>query len=176
MKTFALVFLSLFISKSCQSKKEIVDNNETVKTAILEPKPTETNSTIETASTQKETIGKGTVAIYEAMSRGYFTKIVFQNDKVTIAKDRNNAEKGESIKVSPSEAAELNKLLKAIKPQSLPDLKSPTEKRFYDGAAHANLTIVQNGETFVGGGFDHGFPPAEIEKFVSKLISITEKK
>ena len=179
MKTFALVFLSLFMSKSCQSKKEMVDKTETVKTEVLESKPTaeivktETN---ETNLPKKETQENGTVAIYEAMSRGYFTKIVFKNNKLSVSKDRNNTEKGEAIKITTAEALEINRLLKAVKPQTLPDLKWPTEKRFYDGAAHANLTIIQNGETFVGGGFDHGFPPAEIKKLVSKLISIAEKK
>ena len=198
MKTFALVFLSLFMSKSCQSKKEMVDKTETVKTEVLESKPTaeivktetvktevlESKSTAEIAKTEtnetslpeKATQQNGTVAIYEAMSRGYFTKIVFKNNKLSVSKDRNNTEKGEAIKITTAEALEINRLLKAVKPQTLPDLKWPTEKRFYDGAPHANLTIIQNGETFVGGGFDHGFPPAEIKKLVSKLISIAEKK
>ena len=110
------------------------------------------------------------------MSRGYFSKIVFQNDKLSISKDRNNVEKGDPISITTAEITEINKLLKSVKPQTLPKLKWPTEKRFYDGAAHANLTIVQNGETFVGPGFDHGFPPAEIEKLVNKLVSIAEKK
>ncbi len=179
MKTFALVILILFISKSCQSKIEMVYNNDAIKSKNLEAKPTveivKTNMT-QTNLAKKETQEKGTVAIYEAMSRGYFIKIVFHNNKLSVAKDRNNTEKGEPIIITASQVSELNKLLQSIKPQSLPDLKSPTEKRLYDGAAHANLTIIQNGETFVGGGFDHGFPPAEIEKLVSKLISIAEKK
>ncbi|WP_309607588.1 hypothetical protein [Flavobacterium sp.] len=172
MKTFAIVFLSLFVSKSCQSKKDMVDKNDTVTAEVSETKPTEEIIKNDKTETQE----KGTMVVYEAMSRGYFAKIVFQNDKLSVSKDRNNTEKGDPISITAAEASEINKLLKAVKPQTLPSLKWPTEKRFYDGAAHANLTIIQNGETFVGGGFDHGFPPAEIEKLVNKLVSIAEKK
>lgn len=175
MKTFVLVFLSLFLSKSCQNKKEGVNGKETVETEIPKSKPTGeigNNNNLPKTNNQET----GNMVIYEAMSRGYFTKIIFQNDKLFVSKDRNNAKKGEPVTISPAQATEINTLLKSIKPQTLPNLKWPTEKRFYDGAAHANLTIVQNGETFVGGGFDHGFPPAEIEKLVTKLISIAEKK
>lgn len=55
------------------------------------------------------------------------------------------------------------------------DLKWPTEKRFYDGAANANVTFVSNGVAYSANGFDHGFPPVEIEKLVNKIIKLTEK-
>jgi hypothetical protein len=66
--------------------------------------------------------------------------------------------------------------LGSFKAESVPTLKAPTEKRFYDGAAMANIHITKSGNTYSSETFDHGFPPASIEKFVKKLLSYTEEK
>ena len=55
---------------------------------------------------------------------------------------------------------ELNK----IDLENLPNLKAPTEKRFYDGAAIANLNIIYKGKKYQTSNFDHGFPPMEIKR------------
>jgi hypothetical protein len=53
--------------------------------------------------------------------------------------------------------------------EEIPNLKAPTEKRFYDGAAIANINIIYKGKTYESNGFDHGNPPLEIEKLVNKI-------
>jgi hypothetical protein len=198
MKTVVLIFLSLFLTQSCQNKKAVVTQTPQENAIIAETEPktvaapkTETSSEQqvvevsnpvvgekpkEEVTYKEEVIQKGIKAEYEALSRGYFSKIIFQNNKVTIAKDRNAADKGNEVSMTTKEAAELTKLLKAIKPETLPKLKWPSEARYYDGAAHANLTITVDGKVYTGAGFDHGKPPAEIAKFVEKLLSIAEKK
>jgi hypothetical protein len=165
MKKFALVFLSYFMAVSCQCKKETVTKQPDVIKENVAPKVVlqENNQTSDMVE-------------YEAMSRGYFKRITFQNDVVTISSDRNNPGKGEVVKLSSEDVKELNKLIKAINPEILPNLKGPTEKRFYDGAASANLRITNKGITHNGPGFDHGDPPVEIEKLVTKLVSFSEKK
>jgi len=50
-------------------------------------------------------------------------------------------------------------------------MKWPTEKRYYDGAAHANIIFESKGVKYPANGFDHGFPPAEVEKLVNKKIT-----
>ena len=59
--------------------------------------------------------------------------------------------------------------------EEIKDLKSPTEKRFYDGAAIANLKITYQGTTFETPSFDHGFPPVEIKKLVTKINSFVKQ-
>ena len=183
MKTIALLFLSLLMSKSCQSKKEVVETKPSETKTVTAPG--ETKLGIETAViteekgkpvTNEQKQENNRTAEYEASSRGFFTKIKFSNNELTVSKDRNNAEKGTLIKITKEEALELNNLLGKINPESLPNLKGPTEKRFYDGAAHANLIITSGGKTFTGAGFDHGFPPAAIEQFVKKLVALAENK
>jgi len=59
--------------------------------------------------------------------------------------------------------------------EELPNLKSPTEKRFYDGAAVANLKITFKGKTYESVAFDHGNPPVEIEKLVTIVTDLAKE-
>jgi hypothetical protein len=168
MKAVGLVFLSIFMAISCQCKKQIVSTQPIVEEANSEVTPK-----VAVVQENKQT---SDMVEYEALSRGYYKKITFQNNVLTISSDRNNTGKGDVIKLSDKDVQEINKLISAINPEILSKLKGPTEMRFYDGAAHATLKIISKGITHTGAGFDHGHPPAEIEKLVKKLISFSEKE
>ena len=74
----------------------------------------------------------------------------------------------------PTDWDELEKLLKSISPENLGKLKAPTDKRLYDGAAHATLSILLGDVVMITPSFDHGHPPKEIEALVNKVLSIKE--
>ena len=69
-------------------------------------------------------------------------------------------------------------MVKEIDLEGMPDLKAPSEKRFYDGAATANLKITRNDDVYESQGFDHGEPPAQLKKLVDKLMTyvVTEEE
>ncbi|MEL1252965.1 hypothetical protein AAEO57_04195 [Flavobacterium sp. DGU38] len=124
-------------------------------------------------SSQKKADMASTVIEYSAMSRGYYKKIVVQNQTVLVTNKRdtqaveNKIEKANWDKI----VAEFEK----INVESIPTLKAPTEKRFYDGAAIGNLKITQNQKTYETPGFDNGFPPKEIEKLVNLLTDFAKE-
>lgn len=124
-------------------------------------------------SSQKKANMTSTVIEYSAMSRGYYKKIVVQNQTVSVTNKRdaqpveNKIEKANWDKI----IAEFEK----INLESIPTLKAPTEKRFYDGAAIGNLKITQNQKTYETPGFDNGFPPKEIEKLVNLLTDFAKE-
>ena len=124
-------------------------------------------------SSQKKADMTSTVIEYSAMSRGYYKKIVVQNQTVSVTNKRdaqaveNKIEKANWDKI----IAEFEK----INLESIPTLKAPTEKRFYDGAAIGNLKITQNQKTYETQGFDNGFPPKEIEKLVNLLTDFAKE-
>ncbi|WP_163409181.1 hypothetical protein [Flavobacterium ajazii] len=124
-------------------------------------------------SSQKKADMAFTVIEYSAMSRGYYKKIVVQNQMVLVTNKRdaqpveNKIEKENWDKI----IAEFEK----INVESIPTLKAPTEKRFYDGAAIGNLKITQNQKTYETQGFDNGFPPKEIEKLVHLLTDFAKE-
>ena len=63
-----------------------------------------------------------------------------------------------------------------IKPERLPELVPPTEKRFYDGAAIAKLKITHNKMAYETTDFDHGEPPAEIRELVNRVLALVKEE
>ncbi len=111
---------------------------------------------------------------YEASSRGFYKKIKIEDKKLYVTNERD----GEPTEVSLSKK-EWNELVDAFKEinlEGMASLKAPTDKRLYDGAAHANISITLKGKTYTTEGFDHGYPPIEIENLINKLIFLTIKE
>lgn len=143
MKLFTMIFLSIFLGKSCTSQ-----NKNDLKTAVLE---------------------------YTANTRGFYQKITIQNQMVTISKDRNGTDKAVATTISDKDWEELVGYFETINLDSLATLKAPTEKRFHDGAAIANLEVNYKDSTYKTASFDHGYPPEAIEKIVTKINSFAKK-
>ena len=109
---------------------------------------------------------------YSALSRGIYKQIKISKKSISVT----NARGTTPITQTCSEAS-WETIIKAVKPinvENIPNLKAPTEKRFYDGAAIAHLTIIYEGKTYKTEPFDHGNPPKEIEELVKEILSISE--
>lgn len=113
---------------------------------------------------------------YTATTRGFFEKIVISNQKATISRDRNGEKVPEEITISDNDWKEIIGYFEKINLEKIPTLKDPTQKRFYDGAAIANLKIRYQNKNYETTDFDHQFPPAEIEKLVNKITSLVKAK
>ena len=113
---------------------------------------------------------------YTASSRGFFQKIVVINQKATISRDRNGEKFPEEIAISDKDWKEIIGYFDKIDLEKVPTLKDPTQKRFYDGAAIANLKVRYQDKNYETTDFDHEFPPAEIEKLVNKIVSLAKEK
>ncbi|OWP76676.1 hypothetical protein BWK62_09290 [Flavobacterium oreochromis] len=107
---------------------------------------------------------------YIANTRGYYLKIKLTNDALSYTENREEEHLRE-IKLTNTQINELQNLLSQINLKELNKLKAPTQLRYHDGAPHADLKITKDGQEYQSAGFDHGYPPVEIEKFVSKLVS-----
>src|SRR3970040_1050681 len=112
---------------------------------------------------------------YVANSRGFYKKITVEKQTVTVSSDRSGKEKTVPTKISDDDWNDLVNCFKKVELDSLPKLKAPTEKRFYDGAAIANLKITYKDTVYETSSFDHGFPPKEIKKFVNRITSFAKK-
>ena len=112
---------------------------------------------------------------YEANSRGLAFAVKVENQILYVSRVRDFKDYEEKIKISDADWKEIVTLTKAVDLSKVKDLKWPTEKRYYDGAAHANIIFISGGVEYPANGFDHGFPPVEIEKLVNKILKLTEK-
>ena len=113
---------------------------------------------------------------YTATTRGFFLKIIVANQKATISRDRNGEKFPQEIAISDKDWKEIIGYFEKIDLEKVPTLKDPTQKRFYDGAAIANLKIRHQDKNYETTDFDHEFPPAEIEKLVNKIVSLIKEK
>jgi len=77
---------------------------------------------------------------YEAISRGLYQKIKVNHEKLTISEDR-TGKKSSTIKISDIQWKGLVDLANKIKFEELSSLIAPSEKRKFDGAAHAQLEV-----------------------------------
>lgn len=112
---------------------------------------------------------------YTATSRGFYQKITVKNHSLTVNSDRNGTEKPKISSISDSDWKYLSEEIKKIDTITFKTLKAPTEKRFYDGAAIANLSISIAQKELTSPAFDHGNPPKEIEKIITKLFEVAKQ-
>jgi hypothetical protein len=112
---------------------------------------------------------------YTANTRGFYQKITVKNQMLTISKDRDGNDKPVPSKISDADWKELVDCFKKVELDSLAKLKAPTEKRFHDGAAIANLKITLKDKSYETNSFDHGFPPNEIKKLVNTITSLAKE-
>ena len=115
------------------------------------------------------------VVEYTANTRGFYQKITIKNQMITVSKDRDGNDNPVPAKISDADWKELVDYFKSIELDSLSKLKAPTEKRFHDGAAIANLKITFKDKPYATTDFDDGFPPKVIKKFVNKITSLVKE-
>lgn len=116
-----------------------------------------------------------TVIEYSASTRGFYQKITIKDQMVTVSKDKAGNDKPIAIKISESTWKELVSSYKILDLANLSKLNAPTEKRFHDGAAIANLKITNNKQIYETTSFDHGFPPQEIKLLVNIIVSLAKE-
>jgi len=160
MKAITFLATLLITIVSCNCQKNTTQSNEVA-----------TNSDKTEATMQADV----PVIKYEANSRGFAFAVKVENQILYVSRVRDFKDYEEKIKISDADWKEIETLTKAVDLTKVKDLKWPTEKRYYDGAAHANITFISGGIEYPTNGFDHGYPPVEIEKLVNKILKLTEK-
>jgi hypothetical protein len=110
---------------------------------------------------------------YTANSRGLYNNTVVENKTVSVTSTRDG--KPVSNSLTDAQWNTLIKEFQKVNLEEIPSLKAPTQKRFHDGAAMANLTITYKGKTYESQTFDNGFPPEKIKNLVNTILSFSKK-
>lgn len=139
MRIVSLLSVLLFVLGSCNSQKNGVGTSVEMKDIEIQ---------------------------YEANTRGFYNKLILKNATISSTNDREGKENPIVQKVSEVDWNALIQELNKVDLENLSNLKAPTEKRFYDGAAIANLKITYKGKIYQSSDFDHGFPPMQIKRVV----------
>lgn len=160
MKGIFLMVLLFMIGVGCNSKKHTV-------------------SQLSGVLHQETEVGESKLPMriaYEANTRGFYQKIVIQNQQVFISTDREGTAVPISKRISEADWKSITALFSEIDLETLAHLKGPSEKRFYDGAAIAHLEIRYKDKEYNTPNFDHGFPPESLKKLVDQIVSLTVEK
>lgn len=130
--------------------------------------------TISLDTCSQETLQSENIVItYEAASRGGYTFVSINSDSLV----KQTSRVPESKSATKTGQKNWNKLmghLQKLSVENLSSLQPPSEKRLYDGAAHATLTIVKNGTAYATQSFDHDQPPKEIEALVKAILTMAK--
>ncbi|PJJ10224.1 hypothetical protein CLU83_3623 [Flavobacterium sp. 1] len=111
---------------------------------------------------------------YTANSRGLYNSTVVENKTVSVTKTRDG--KPVTSSLTDTQWNALISEFQKVNLEEIPGLNAPTQKRFHDGAAMANLKITYKGKTYESQTFDNGFPPEKIKNLVNKILSFSKEK
>jgi hypothetical protein len=126
------------------------------------------------ASSESHQNGEKVKISYQAISRGFFKQLTFEDTKMTYSEDR-DLKTIDTFNISKKEWKQILELTSKLNLEGLEHLIAPTSDRLFDGAAHTTITVNLDDKLYVSSSFDEGHPPAELEALVNKMLTITEK-
>lgn len=106
---------------------------------------------------------------YKAMTRGYSTEIVLQDNTLKYFK---NTKENRSLTITEEIKDSLNTLIKKINLKTINQLKAPSNNYQFDGAMYTTVAVVLNGKTYTSSGFDDDNPPKELTPLVNFLLTL----
>ena len=108
--------------------------------------------------------------VFNAHTRGSSENITVVNYNVYHKTQKDS--KTHFINKDKREAMEA--IINKIDVAKIADLKAPSNKRMFDGALHATVTIKIGDKTYVSSSFDDNNPPAELKPLVDLLRGFLE--
>lgn len=153
---YITLLLSLLLLSTCKTSSQTA-------TSDFEP-ATETNTNIAQSNI---------VINYSAITRGSFLEIKLENQQILVKKDQYTP--GKILELSDTEWHILLDQLHNTDLDALATLEPPSNKRAYDGAASAKLTILEDDLKYSAPEFDHGNPNAQIKPLVDYILSLAKK-
>lgn len=120
----------------------------------------------------KNTAGVQSV-LYQEVSRGFYKEITVNPKQISKTTLRNDPQKP-TLLYSKENWQKISNYCEAIQVQEIASLKAPSEKRAFDGAAHASVHITVTDSTYHSATFDAGNPPAVLKPLVNQILSLAE--
>ncbi|WP_157480475.1 hypothetical protein [Gillisia sp. CAL575] len=110
---------------------------------------------------------------YETMTRGSRANYTLTKEDIKVVRNMGGEIKA-SEKMTSKDWENLLEKMKEIDVSNISKLKPPSDKRTFDGAAHAILTIKKGDEVYKTNSFDHGNPPSELKSLVKAILRLGE--
>lgn len=109
---------------------------------------------------------------FTSMTRGFSKQIVATKDSlIATTSGRGAASQDRKVKMRSQDWDKVIAAMDGVMLSEIPDLKSPTEKRIFDGARHSTITITTTATT-VSHSFDDEQPNEKLQKLLKELIKL----
>lgn len=141
---FILIPLILLLSIGCSSQKNTNNKTQT----ILNQNPLN--------------------IYYNAKTRGQLKRIHIINNSITYT----TLKEKKHIVLSSKTKNELTEIINNLNLEKLKFLKSPTNKRMFDGAMHTFIKITKDNTAYTSANFDHGHPPETLSPLVNLIMTL----
>ena len=109
--------------------------------------------------------------VFDAHTRGSSEKITIVNLNVSHKTDQET----KTYVLSAEQRKAMEDIISKVKLAEISDLKAPSDKRFYDGAMTAIVSIKTGNKTFTSSSFDDDNPPEELKALVDLLKTFLEQ-
>ncbi len=110
---------------------------------------------------------------YETMTRGSRVNYTLTQEDIKVVRNMGGETKA-SEKMTSKDWENLMEKMEEIDVPNISKLKPPSDKRTFDGAAHAILTIKKGDEVYRSNSFDHGNPPSQLKSLVKAILRLGE--
>ncbi len=110
---------------------------------------------------------------YEMITRGSRAHYTLNKEEIKVIKNMGSEIKA-AEKMTSKEWESLMEKMKDVDVPKIHQLKPPSDKRIFDGAAHAILTIKVGDEVYKSNSFDHGNPPSALKPLVKAILRLGE--
>jgi hypothetical protein len=110
---------------------------------------------------------------YETITRGSRALYTMTKEEIKLLKNM-GAETKASEKMTSKDWDNLMEKMEEIDVPNINKLKPPSDKRTFDGAAHAVLSIKMGDEVYTSNSFDHGNPPSALKPLVKAILRLGE--
>jgi hypothetical protein len=118
---------------------------------------------------------KETTLTYTAISRGFNQTLIISNQQISMRSKKTGKFVENMYQIESSDWEMLMELYKNVVLEEIKNLEAPSNKRFHDGAATAQLAIKTKDSMYESQSFDHGNPPQALQPLLEKIISIANK-
>ncbi len=103
--------------------------------------------------------------VFNAQTRGRLENITI-SDKTVFYKTYNTSK---TFGIDSNQKKQLIDLIKKIDLQNISNLKAPSNKRAFDGALHATLSIKTESNNYISSQFDDDNPPKELKVLIDQI-------
>jgi hypothetical protein len=116
---------------------------------------------------------------FNSGSRTFRQQIIITSDSIVSVKEDfriNLKPVVKSGKATPAEWKNILQCLKDVALEEIPSLKSPSDKRTYDGASHGSIIITTRDRRSFTHDFDDENPHAKLQPLMKQILKTRDKK